>query len=189
MKRGRKPADAAQILEAACRVFSKKGYFQSTVDEVMDAAGVGKGTVYRHFSDKESLLLGLLTRTSDDLNKVLSTGIHSEKSVEGRLNAIARNTLEYFSSRPAVLRIFMREGTLSIPAVRKSMGMIVEQSHDRVATLLGGPAMRRAAAVFNGMIFSLLRQKLVIADQPIHPSKDAAYLVAIFLYGIRGRPR
>ena len=34
------------ILEGALRVFSQKGFHNATVEEVAEAAGVGKGTVY-----------------------------------------------------------------------------------------------------------------------------------------------
>ena len=187
MKRGRKPVAASGILDAACRVFSQKGYFRATVDDVMRSAGVGKGTVYRHFPDKEGLLVALLSRMAADLNERVSAGLKSSGNLQDRLTWVARDTLDFFSARPALLRIFVREGALTIPLVRKTMGTIVRRNNDRLAEILGGRSMMRAAAVFNGMIFSLLRQRIGINDEPIHPAKDAEFLVGIFLYGFRGR--
>ena len=46
----------SRIIEAAKEVFSEKGFADATVDEVADLAGVGKGTVYRHFGNKEDLM-------------------------------------------------------------------------------------------------------------------------------------
>lgn len=45
-----------QILLAAARVFSLRGFHQATVDEIAQDAGVGKGTIYLHFRSKEALL-------------------------------------------------------------------------------------------------------------------------------------
>ena len=38
-----------QILDAACKVFSRKGYHRATVDEIIALADTGKGTVYNYF--------------------------------------------------------------------------------------------------------------------------------------------
>lgn len=44
------------ILEAALRVFAESGFHTSTVDQVAEAAGVAKGTVYLYFRSKNELL-------------------------------------------------------------------------------------------------------------------------------------
>src|SRR5689334_3642043 len=44
------------ILDAALRVFAAKGYHGTTVPEVADASGVGTGTLYRYFANKEALV-------------------------------------------------------------------------------------------------------------------------------------
>jgi len=44
------------ILDAALRVFAAKGYHGTTVPDVADAAGVGTGTLYRYFANKEALV-------------------------------------------------------------------------------------------------------------------------------------
>ena len=50
----------ATILEGAKIVFLRDGFGTATMDDVADAAGVGKQTVYRHFGSKEALFLGLV---------------------------------------------------------------------------------------------------------------------------------
>jgi AcrR family transcriptional regulator len=47
------------ILEAALASFGSKGFNETTVDEIAQAAGVAKGTVYLYFDSKEHLLLAL----------------------------------------------------------------------------------------------------------------------------------
>jgi AcrR family transcriptional regulator len=49
----------AEILEAALRLFSSKGFHDTTMEEVANAAGVAKGTIYLYFQSKEHLLLAL----------------------------------------------------------------------------------------------------------------------------------
>jgi AcrR family transcriptional regulator len=53
-----------RILEAAAEVFTEHG-FEATLDEVARHAGVGVGTVYRRFPDKESLIDALFEARLD----------------------------------------------------------------------------------------------------------------------------
>ena len=53
-----------RILQAAAEVFTEKG-LRATLDDVADRAGVGVGTVYRRFPDKEALVEALFTDRLD----------------------------------------------------------------------------------------------------------------------------
>ena len=50
----------ARILQAAERLFAERGPTGVSMDDVARAACVGKGTLYRRFGDRESLVLALL---------------------------------------------------------------------------------------------------------------------------------
>jgi AcrR family transcriptional regulator len=57
-KRQRRPQERPDELAAsALRLFTERGYFSTTIDDVANAAGVTKGAVYHHFESKEELLL------------------------------------------------------------------------------------------------------------------------------------
>ena len=53
--RRRKEDRPAEILTAALKNFSKKGFTATKLDEVAKEAGVSKGTLYRYFESKEAL--------------------------------------------------------------------------------------------------------------------------------------
>ena len=55
-----------RILAAAAQVFTERG-LDATLDEVARAAGVGVGTVYRRFPDKEALVAALFRERIDNL--------------------------------------------------------------------------------------------------------------------------
>lgn len=50
------------LLDAALKVFSRRGYHAASVDEVAAEAGYSKGAVYSNFSGKEALFLALIDR-------------------------------------------------------------------------------------------------------------------------------
>ncbi|HKG91608.1 MAG TPA: TetR/AcrR family transcriptional regulator [Gemmatimonadaceae bacterium] len=57
----RRPDDRPQeILDAALRVFAAQGYRQTRLEEIAEAAGVTKGTIYHYFESKEDLLLQIV---------------------------------------------------------------------------------------------------------------------------------
>jgi AcrR family transcriptional regulator len=49
-----------EILDAARKVFARKGFENATMDEIAEAAGVAKGTVYLYFQSKRDVYLAAL---------------------------------------------------------------------------------------------------------------------------------
>jgi AcrR family transcriptional regulator len=74
----RERADAARnrlrVLEAAERLFAERGVAGVTMDDVAAAAGVGKGTLYRRFTDKGGLAVALLDERERELQSAMLSG-------------------------------------------------------------------------------------------------------------------
>lgn len=58
----------AQIVAAAVRLFSKRGYFQTTIEDIANAVPVSKGLVYKYFKDKTDLLFYCLRYVLEKYN-------------------------------------------------------------------------------------------------------------------------
>ena len=58
----RKEETRRQIFQAAMKLFEKKGIFDTTVEEITQAADVGKGTFFNYFPSKEALFSALAER-------------------------------------------------------------------------------------------------------------------------------
>lgn len=74
--RSRQPADARrdQILDAATRVFSTSGFHGATIREIAREAGLAEGTIYIHFTNKQDLLLGILSRLNESERRAADLG-------------------------------------------------------------------------------------------------------------------
>ena len=59
MARKRSDDKRRKILQAAVRVFARKGYFGAKVSEIAKKAGVADGTIYLYFRNKEDILVSL----------------------------------------------------------------------------------------------------------------------------------
>jgi len=74
----RERADAARnrerVLAAAERLFAERGVGQVTMDDVAAAAGVGKGTLYRRFTDRGGLAAALLDQRERQLQRAILSG-------------------------------------------------------------------------------------------------------------------
>ena len=56
----RKEETRSRILEAAYRVFARRGYEAATVEEITDECSIAKGALYSHFDSKEELFRTIL---------------------------------------------------------------------------------------------------------------------------------
>src|ERR1700694_3570765 len=54
-----------RIIAAARRLFDRKGYADTAMEEIADRAGVAVGTLYNYFPSKDDLLLAILRRETD----------------------------------------------------------------------------------------------------------------------------
>lgn len=61
-----------ELMKQATRLFSAKGFHQTSVQEIAHGAGISKGAFYKHFDSKESLFVELLKRYQLDLNAAMA---------------------------------------------------------------------------------------------------------------------
>src|SRR3972149_9345496 len=55
----------AEILEAACRLISLKGFHRTSLDDILRESNVGKGNFYHYFKSKEELGYAILDRMAE----------------------------------------------------------------------------------------------------------------------------
>jgi AcrR family transcriptional regulator len=53
------------LLDAATQVFARRGFHGASLDEIAETAGFTRGAIYKHFTDKEDLLLAVWDRIND----------------------------------------------------------------------------------------------------------------------------
>mgnify|MGYP000845086624 FL=1 len=90
MVRVSKPAAQrkGEILDAAQTLFVTKGYQATTIEDILKAVGIAKGTLYHHFSGKEEVLRGLVRRTVDQAVERARAIAASDLSALEKLGAV-----------------------------------------------------------------------------------------------------
>lgn len=89
------------ILDAADRLFPRYGYKKTTMDDLAQEAGIGKGTIYLYFTSKEEVALSCVERLQAHIREQLSAIAHSDDTVVERLRRmlVARVVLKAESVR------------------------------------------------------------------------------------------
>lgn len=73
------------ILRNAARLFSEKGYSGTTVDDIVQATGIAKGTFYIYFKSKEDLLIEVIKKLISDTVAEIETSLAGEKDFISRM--------------------------------------------------------------------------------------------------------
>ncbi|MEW6516526.1 MAG: TetR/AcrR family transcriptional regulator [candidate division FCPU426 bacterium] len=71
-----------EFLQAALELFSQKGYYRTSVDDIIRRAGRSKGGFYHHFKSKNSLLHSMFHQMMREFGTILLDEIKSGKSLE-----------------------------------------------------------------------------------------------------------
>jgi AcrR family transcriptional regulator len=133
-------ADAARnraaVLAAAARLFAEHGVAAVSMDQVAEAAGVGKGTIFRRFGDKSGLAVALLDAREAELQEAILHGpppLGPGADAGSRLAAFAGAYLDYLLEHLDLVRM----SETAAPGARYRIGAY-RFWHRHVALLLAG---------------------------------------------------
>jgi len=84
------PTDATRtsILDAAEELFGRFGYRKTTVQEIAEEAGIGKGSIYLHFESKRAVALATIDRLIQRVVERLREIAAGDEPVEDRVRAM-----------------------------------------------------------------------------------------------------
>jgi AcrR family transcriptional regulator len=85
-----------QILDESSRLFAERGYHPTSVAEIVESIGVGKGVFYWYFESKEDLFLEILASSSQDLRRRQQAAIGDEPDPLRRIELGIRASLQWF---------------------------------------------------------------------------------------------
>jgi len=95
----------AAILQAALRIFAAKGLQEATMDEIAQAAGLGKGTIYYYFSSKEALIEDLICALAEQYFRTLLEGTEGLHDPLGIAERIIYNLLGHYQRQPELFQV------------------------------------------------------------------------------------
>lgn len=123
-----------KIFNAAVKEFSEKGTTATTMKEISQKAGVGKGTLYRYFENKEDLVSSLLSYGFEQLTLEIKNRLAGFDNATEKLRQAVTVQLEYYKEHCDFCRFLTREFwgyknkfTENIKEIRSNYTVVIEE--------------------------------------------------------------
>ncbi len=193
--RRRVVATRKRLLASALALFSKNGIYNTTVEEITEAADVGKGTFYEHFPSKTAIIRLLLQEGFRTLLDRCRAELQLATTPRDRVNRLLRAQFRFFNDHGDLLILFHQvRGLLKLQGEEAAL---LQQEYKRYVRFLAEELQRtlmprryskaelkQSACSMAGLVTGYLSY-LVITGMSNHRStKDMKIPIGIFLKGI-----
>jgi AcrR family transcriptional regulator len=98
-----------EILDAARKIFAKKGFADATMDEIAATSGLAKGTLYLYFKSKRDVYLSTLQHGSTELLQRVTANTQEVTGVRAKLRATIATRVEYAEENRDFIKIYLTE--------------------------------------------------------------------------------
>ena len=194
-----KPLDAREaVLDSAVKVFARRGYAGTSVQDILQATGLSKPTVYYYFENKAGLYRAILAFAYDESFRLMQAGLTKAKTCEQRLIEAAAALFEFASRHQNLTRlvfatVFAAPEEIppdSIDPVKRRRNFelvlgIVRAGQKMGELHAGYDAVELAHGIF-GAISHQIRTHLIHPEAPLDRPR-AERVVALFCNGARKR--
>ncbi len=128
----------SQLLDGARRIFSRKGFYAATVDEIAESAGVAKGTVYLYFRSKEELYFAVMQHDLDELYAATVARLAESSGAHEKIRAYIKVRFDFAESRQEFLKLLHSEAATLMSTNQPLAHLIRVTYPERTRLLLKG---------------------------------------------------
>src|SRR5229473_1526344 len=184
-RRVRRSADLRErLFRAALTLFGKKGYAETTVQDITEAADVGKGTFFNYFPSKEHILLAFGEMQRSKLEAAIEMAQKTGEPMPEFLRSLGTRMTQEPARNPAIVRALL-QAYLSTTPVREAMmdlqkrmhallSQMIQLGQDRGEIRNDLPAAE-IAHVFRQTIFGTLLIWSLYGDATLHSRIETAF--------------
>lgn len=158
-----------QIMTGAEKLLGARRFHEITMDDVARMAGVGKGTIYRYFRDKDALFAQVATSGYDELHDLIR-GLDPGRSVRDRLEQACKLIGDFFGARRQLFRMMQTEEARLAAGTKRIRKRMFQQRYKIINAL--------AEVIAQGVAAGELRRDI-----------EAQVLAAVLLGMLRTRAR
>jgi AcrR family transcriptional regulator len=186
-RRQRRSADIRESLfQAALQLFAERGFAETTVEDITNAADVGKGTFFNYFPSKDHILLAFGEMQLGKLQEAVNTARNKNEPMPEFLRALGVRMTQEPTRNPAIIRALL-QAYLSTTRVREAMidmqervqalhTQMIQLGQDRGEIRSDLPAVE-LAQVFRQTIFGTLLIWSLYGDASLHSRIESAFNV------------
>lgn len=96
-----------EVLVAARKVFTKKGFHRSTMDDIAAAIGISKGAVYLYFPSKERLFMAIIEQGLKERTEMLKDIISKKNDCLSKIKEYLDRAFNFVESNRDLVQMFM----------------------------------------------------------------------------------
>jgi len=183
---------------AAERLFKSRQFHEITMDEVARVAGVGKGTLYLYFADKDDLFFQTAVAGFDDMCELLRRRPVTGGSVQHELQQACETITAFFRDRRPLFRMMLAEGERALGkggGLRQRWNQRRKSMTQAVAEIIVRGVRRRQvrddidAKVLAEYFLGMLRTRANELDRLGDSAGGQRALVDLFVHGLAGVSR
>ena len=192
--RGRMPRAVreAQMVAAAERLFSERGYHGSSMDEIAAASGISKPMLYDYFGSKEGLLLACVERARGRLFEEIAIAVRQADAPERALRAGVEAFISFADQQRATWVVLFGEGGRfgeTAGAIRAEQSGLIAQLLRELPGWTGEPDAEQLDAIAHVFVGAAEAVAFWAVDHPEVPLERVAdHLMAVLWPVVRDLP-
>jgi TetR/AcrR family transcriptional regulator, fatty acid metabolism regulator protein len=201
MARARLTSDKRRmILEAAVRVFARRGFHACRVADIADEAGVAYGLVYHYFGSKDEILDTVFLERWNVMLEMIREVDGCELAPREKLHEVASFIVDSYSHDPDVMKVIIVEVTRAANSFGQTHLGQIRQAYELIGDIVikaqaqGAfkPEIdsRFAAMAFYGAIEQMLTGWIfdLLPSGPEHFERSKSLVVEAVCGGLERRP-
>ena len=181
-----------RIGNAAAKVFNKKGYLETNMDDIAAAAKMSKGGIYHYFSSKDEILFFILGSYMDVVLEDLEAQLQTMGNSTAKIKFIIDRHINLYANHMAQAKTLLQDAHCLSPKHYKSIKM-KEREYFRIVTgalseFFEGPGeiKREELTAMAFLLFGMCNWTYHWYDPngPINPEELSRMTWVVFLKGI-----
>ncbi|MGF9975846.1 TetR/AcrR family transcriptional regulator [Viridibacillus arvi] len=122
------------IILKSATIFNKKGYMTTSMNDIIQETNIQKGGIYRHFKDKEQIMVECFQFSTDIMQNHLQASVLQHKNATDKLIAFVEAFLELSIGEPivggcpifnAAIEMDDLEGNALLPSINEAMDIMI----------------------------------------------------------------
>ena len=131
-----KTAKKMEIVESSLAVFARKGFKDTIMADIANSAGIGKGTVYEYFPNKQAIFFEVFKLMQEERDRDINKGLSSSPDPGKQLKAFITGYCRFYENLPEAMIIYIDFWTESMKYRMRMPDKHLNDRHQQIIAIL-----------------------------------------------------
>jgi AcrR family transcriptional regulator len=123
-----------QILTAATKVFTQRGFSDARMDDIVEESGLSKGALYWYFDSKDAIIISILDQVFDWETSHIRDLLDREDNAKGKLTLFVETSINDLERMKPLMPIFFDFWSLSVR--RRNINQAIKRYYQQFLDLV-----------------------------------------------------